>query len=164
MCCRSERCVWWVEATPFRAEVLSSGPRRELGASLRSPRYIVTVRTAPSSAGRTTATTGPWRQSGAGPCLRQRQTGQAEATPDSFHACAAQRVGTLLLQDPLSGHLHERGNRHEDWSHRVQGPGKLQLTLRLWFFCFQMFKWELTAELNSSANAWDCYVKRKRER
>ncbi|XP_070140653.1 uncharacterized protein otp isoform X1 [Drosophila kikkawai] len=48
---------------------------------------------------------------------------QAEAPPHPLHARPAERAGALLLEDPLSGHLHARGDCHAHRPHRVPCSG-----------------------------------------
>ena len=135
--------MWWPKASPFRTETLPSGPQRQFGPSHRSLGNCLTVRAAPGTsptADRTTAATAAG--SGAGPCLRLGKTGETEATSDSLYASTIERTGALLLQDSLPGYFHERGDRHENWSHRVQGSGELpkafQYFVFFWFVCFVM--------------------------
>lgn len=49
---------------------------------------------------------------------------QAEATPHTLHAGAAEWAGALLQQDTLPGHLYARGDRNAHWPHWVPRSGE----------------------------------------
>jgi len=51
-------------------------------------------------------------------------TPEAEAPSNPIHPGSAERVGEVLLEDALPGHLHERGVGHEDRPHRIQSSGR----------------------------------------
>lgn len=57
---------------------------------------------------------------------------QAEATPHTLHAGAAERAGALLQQDTLPGHLYARGDRNAHWPHRVPRSGELHTSIYIY--------------------------------
>ena len=48
---------------------------------------------------------------------------ETKETSNEIHSGATQRVGKMLRENALSGHLHERGNRHENIIDGVKGAG-----------------------------------------
>jgi hypothetical protein len=56
--------------------------------------------------------------------IRQWQTRKAKETSDPIHPSSTEWAGTLLFQNALSRHLHERRNRNENRTHRVSSSGQ----------------------------------------
>ena len=57
------------------------------------------------------------------PDVAESGEAQAAAHPDHVHERSAQRARESVRRDALPGHLHARGDRHEDRPHRGQSAG-----------------------------------------
>lgn len=68
--------------------------------------------------------------------LAYRQKWQTEEASNSLYPGPAERTGTVLLEDALSGHLHAGGDRHADRADRVACSGRWLCCFLFLFFLF----------------------------